>query len=87
MRLNGVFWTDERWFCRSKKGNKLPVYLRRSTFKLPADPTAPLVMIGPGTGLAPFRGFLQERSAIAASGINPTLSRAFFLIESIAALP
>lgn len=46
------------------EGATAPVYLQRNpAFHLPADPNAPILMIGPGTGVAPFRAFLAEREA------------------------
>ncbi|WP_430734286.1 assimilatory sulfite reductase (NADPH) flavoprotein subunit [Fodinisporobacter ferrooxydans] len=58
-------------FCaeRLQPGDTLPVYIHHNpNFKLPADLDTPVIMIGPGTGVAPFRSFLAEREEIGAKG-------------------
>jgi sulfite reductase (NADPH) flavoprotein alpha-component len=56
---------------RTAPGEALPVYIQpNKRFRLPTDTTAPIIMIGPGTGVAPFRSFLHERRALGQRGRN-----------------
>ena len=48
----------------------VPVFPNTSKFRLPEDGNTPIIMVGPGTGIAPFRAYLEERKAIGAKGKN-----------------
>ncbi|MGN6570955.1 MAG: sulfite reductase subunit alpha [Pseudolabrys sp.] len=57
--------------ARVNPGDRLRVYVQKAHgFALPVDTAKPVIMIGPGTGIAPFRAFLHERQAVAAKGRN-----------------
>jgi sulfite reductase (NADPH) flavoprotein alpha-component len=56
---------------RVQKETNVPVFVQRSHgFRLPVDGAKPIIMIGPGTGIAPFRAFVEERRAVGAKGKN-----------------
>ncbi len=52
------------------QGVPVPIFPNTSKFRLPEDGNTPIIMVGPGTGVAPFRAYLQERKAIGTKGKN-----------------
>lgn len=56
---------------RAPRGAKMPIFLHANAmFRLPEDTTKPVIMVGPGTGIAPFRSFLEERQIKGETGKN-----------------
>ena len=58
-------------YLAERVGDSIPCYFHpNKNFKLPEESDKPIIMVGPGTGIAPFRAFIEERKAIGATGKN-----------------
>jgi sulfite reductase (NADPH) flavoprotein alpha-component len=72
--INGqkVFGLCSNYICaRVGEQGDVPIYVHvNNKFRLPEDPTKDVIMVGPGTGIAPFRAFIEERSAMLKKGIE-----------------
>ena len=66
LELQGVCTS---WLAALRPGeDRVPVWIQAGVLRLPADPAVPLLLVGPGTGVAPFRSFVEDRQADIAAG-------------------
>ncbi|NXJ11766.1 NCPR reductase, partial [Odontophorus gujanensis] len=61
-------WLKNKVPNENGRNSMVPMYVRKSQFRLPFKPSTPVIMIGPGTGIAPFIGFIQERAWLKEQG-------------------
>lgn len=64
-------WLKSKVPEQNGSSSLVPMYVRKSQFRLPFKPSTPVIMIGPGTGIAPFIGFIQERAWLKQQGECP----------------
>jgi sulfite reductase (NADPH) flavoprotein alpha-component len=64
--------------CLCFQGDRAAIFVKESLFRLPKDPSKKIVMVGAGTGIAPFRAFMQQRAAEADAGTRVGESMLFY---------
>ena len=68
------------WLAGLRPGSeRVPLWVQAGVLRLPADPALPLLLVGPGTGVAPFRSFVEDRQADGDAGGRDGLSNARIL--------